>query len=644
MSNTKLRPGQLSPEIITLPELQQALEDHNNDAVAHPLLLLASEAYNLPDKTGHALDVLMTNGIDDYWGTVATAHGIPNRTDASMTYDPVTRTLNLFQAGGFVYYYKGKKIIGPESISLQHGTGRNAYYFLFDTALGILKVQSTSWNLDNHITVCFVYWTGSYGKAWEERHGHLRNIPMHKYLHSTVGTRLVSGMIMSGYMLEEGDINSKVQWAVTAGSVADEDITVTTSALPAVGPYLLAYRDFFSPVSWNMVPDAVVPYKHGARIQYDNNGVLTDLVPGQYVNAWVYGISALSAPHVLVIIGQVVHETFDNALAETLAGLDFTNYPIKEAVPIYKVTYRCDDAYGTDGKAAIYYVEAIDISYRKAKQPTQYLDFIGTDEPAAPAVNHVSLYAQNRGGRLLPHWVENSGIESAVQPALFGNNVVMWLAGTGSIAAINFGASFTQRSGANHTHPALSGANAVTQMKRMSMSANNNNSAGLTTSAPVAWRGNAAKMGGFFFFTRFALEAYAATERLLIGLDDNNTALSEDPSTRLNTVCIGKDTADLTLQLICVDAVGGVTKINTGITPDPAQILDVVFFCRPNDDKIYARVVDPVNGIVYVNNIPLTEHLPSNSQFLYFQSQIQSVGGSVQKLLSLNRMYLETPT
>jgi hypothetical protein len=596
-------------------------------------------------------EILIFDSVEGEWinGSAHLAHGYPDRVSSTMAYNSVTRTLTLSQIGGVVYWYKGKKVVAPEVITLQHAESEGAYYYMFDDASGVLKVKTTSWNLDDNIPTCYVFWIGTDGLAWEERHGHQRNIAIHKYLHATQGTKLVSGLLMSGYTLEDGSDASKTQWVIGTGSLADEDITVATSAISAGGPYLIVTRDLVtSQQSWTFNRTPTVPYEYGANIQYDNNGVLTDLAHGQYVNYWLYGATTLAAPHVFTIVGQEVHATLDQALAETLTGLNLTNLPIKECVPIYKVTFRCDNGYITPGKACIFFVDVIDITYKKSKQPIQYLDLIATKEPTAPAPNHMSIYAQSRSGRLLPHWVENNGLETAVQPALFGNNVILWLPNTGSSVSIAFGASFTNRNnggGTTPTTPVLTGANAVTQMKRavFGTGTSSGGTSGVQTAATAAWRGNLPNLGGFFFFARHAYEAYSNTQRVLIGLSALNGDLNQQPGTILNTIALVKDSTDSTLQILCSNTTQ-FTKIDTGIVPSPNQILDLILFCKPSDSKAYARIVDPITGVVYVDNLELSATLPDPSTFMYMHAQVQSTTGSTAKLLAVNRLYLETNT
>lgn len=253
-----------------------------------------------------------------------------------------------------------------------------------------------------------------------------------------------------------------------------------------------------------------------------------------------------------------------------------------------------------------------------------------------------------KGGRLVSNWAEGDGFETIFQPALFGNNVVIWLPNNSNAVSIAFGSSFTNQnngSGSGQTTPTLSGTNAVTQMKRAAFSTGTSNSgyAGVQTAAPVTWRGNKAGLGGFFFFARFALEAYATNERLLVGLSAQSGGLNVQPSSLDNTIALIKDSGDTTLQILCSNGTNA-TKINTGVTPAVDQILDLTLYCKPNDTKVYARLTDGLTGTVYVDDLVLTATLPDPAVFLYMHAHIQATSGSIAKLLSVNRLYLETNT
>jgi len=97
-----------------------------------------------------------------------------------------------------------------------------------------------------------------------------------------------------------------------------------------------------------------------------------------------------------------------------------------------------------------------------------YLDYPATTIPAAP-VSGLRTFARSRAGRILPHIIGPSGVDVALQPALFGNTVFMWLPGTGTTVAINFGTAFTARNNgtaAAQAHPTKASTNAMTSLSR----------------------------------------------------------------------------------------------------------------------------------------------------------------------------------
>lgn len=275
----------------------------------------------------------------------------------------------------------------------------------------------------------------------------------------------------------------------------------------------------------------------------------------------------------------------------------------------------------------------------------QYLPTVTTDPSASPPTDGLLMYAKNRAGRVLPFWRGPSGLDTPMQAALSGNTVTMWLPGNGATLAINFGVSFTARNSgtsAAQTTPALASTNALKQMKRAAFGTGTTTTgaSGIQSTSTVAWRGNAAGLGGFFFGARFGIETLASDQRAFVGLSANNAAMAADASTWNNTIGIEKGTADSVWQL--VQRGTSATRTSTGCTVTAGQVLDLYLFCKPNDSKITARVLDPVTGTVYIDNVDLSTTLPAATTFMYMQAHTQSVTGTTAKLLALNKMYLET--
>lgn len=275
----------------------------------------------------------------------------------------------------------------------------------------------------------------------------------------------------------------------------------------------------------------------------------------------------------------------------------------------------------------------------------QYLDFPAvTSIPAAPTVG-LRHFARSRGGRMLPHVIGPAGIDVALQPALFGNTTYMWLPGTGTTVAINWGTSWTARNagtGAAQAHPTKASTNAMTSLSRATFGTGTTatGSSGIQSAATVAWRGNAANLGGFFYFARFAVETHEAAMRYMIGLSALNAALAGEPSVQANTIALVKDAADTNWFLATRDGTT-TTKTATGLAVTAGVVLDLMIFCKPNDTKVTVRLVNAVDGTVHLNNVDITANLPVNTTFLYAHAQAMSTVGTTAKLLALNRIYVE---
>jgi len=246
----------------------------------------------------------------------------------------------------------------------------------------------------------------------------------------------------------------------------------------------------------------------------------------------------------------------------------------------------------------------------------------------------------------MPAFIGPADIDTTLQPALFGNSTFVWLPGTGTTVAINWGASYTARNSgtsAAQATPARTSTNAITSMSRATFGTGTTTTgaSGIQTAATVAWRGNAAGLGGFFFAARFAVETFLSDIRVFVGLSANNATIAADPSTWANTVGIGKDTADSTWQIITRSATT-LTKTNTAITINATDILDFYMFATPNAASVTFAVKNAVTGATLYADTALSANLPAATTFMYMQSHIQAQSGTTAKLLALNRMYLES--
>lgn len=265
--------------------------------------------------------------------------------------------------------------------------------------------------------------------------------------------------------------------------------------------------------------------------------------------------------------------------------------------------------------------------------------------PSNPAAGRLKLFADKMATRFLVGSLDSSGQHYDFQPALFNSTTYMWLAGTGTTLAINWGTSYTARNNgtaAAQATPTKASTNAITSMNRATFSTGTTatGASGIQSTETNVFRGNAANLGGFFFFARFGLEAISGTLRTFVGLSANNATMNANASTFNNTTGIGSEAGDTTWHITLRSATTA-TRINTTITITAGQVLDFYMYQAPNGSTIFYEVRNAVDNAVLYNGQE-SANLPVNTVFMFMQSHIQSVSGTTAKLLALNRMYCET--
>lgn len=265
--------------------------------------------------------------------------------------------------------------------------------------------------------------------------------------------------------------------------------------------------------------------------------------------------------------------------------------------------------------------------------------------PTTPPAGLTKIFTDGMATRRIVGSIDSSGFHFDFQPALFNSSIYMWLPGTGTTLAINWGTSFTARNNgtaAAQATPAMSATNAMTSMNRATFGTGSTatGASGIQSTSTTAFRGNAANLGGFFFFSRFGLETISGTYRSFVGLSENNATMNANASTWNHTTGIGNEAGDTTWH-ITIRSATVATRINTTITITAGQILDFYMYQPPNGSIIFYEVRNAVTNAVLYNGQE-SANLPTNTVFMYTQSHIQSVSGTTAKLLALNRIYLET--
>ena len=249
----------------------------------------------------------------------------------------------------------------------------------------------------------------------------------------------------------------------------------------------------------------------------------------------------------------------------------------------------------------------------------------GSATPTTPAAGTMVEYARAIASRPFLAQLNSSGVVNALQPALFANHIVRYMPNTAAIVGLNLGIGWVAGGTISHPTPATTAPAIVNQMYRTRFAnvvTTTNQTLGITamaTGSPSFWLGNAAGLGGFFFYARFIVELWpAATVRLFVGLSDQSTAVSASDTYAGNLCGLSHITTDAATVLKFVTR-NGTTATTTNITLTGAlaagQAFDFYMYAPPNATTLYYRL-DDINAGTTLTDTSTTTTLPTNTAFL----------------------------
>ena len=285
-------------------------------------------------------------------GAQDTFNGLEDPTKFSFTYDSANRQLTVTYASGAVVWVNGVRYEKSGSEVTTAHANTTALYFFYYNSSGALVASNVAWNILTTAQLALVFYNSSLatGIIYDERHAGPTGMSAgaHKWAHTTIGTRLLSGIVASGYTLNTAG-DAALSYAVSSGSIADEDIVLSTGALSDGGPYRIFYRtgtDVENAWVWDDTSTIGILASGSANPYYNQNNAgtwqLTEVAAeNRWVNYYVLAYTALSAPQVVVAMGQNVYTSLASAQAATvstdLAGL---SYLTSEGVVVYRMTYQ----------------------------------------------------------------------------------------------------------------------------------------------------------------------------------------------------------------------------------------------------------------------------------------------------------------
>jgi hypothetical protein len=271
-------------------------------------------------------------------------HGISNRT---ATFAYATGVLTVTYVSNYEVYIDGVRYAKTtnQTVSIP---ANNTFYYVYFNAAGVLTATTGAVTVDDltKALVALVYrLSASVAAIGDERHSDTRNVPLHDYLHDTIGARydVVAGGLTGSF--------GATTFSLTTGNIFDEDLE---HVITSPSTCRIWYRTALAVMTF--IDAQTTLYKlNGTNIQYDNAGTLTDATNNWYVNHYVYGTNDVQRP-IYSQLGQAQYASIGAARDEAMPS--FGNLLTHEWKLLYRVTYRNTGSPPTYVEAADFRVAA----------------------------------------------------------------------------------------------------------------------------------------------------------------------------------------------------------------------------------------------------------------------------------------------
>lgn len=294
--------------------------------------------------------------------------GHEDRTTSYMEFNNSTRTFTIQPLdSSYVVWCVGQRYekYGAESVTIPDV--EDLYYIYFDPQ-GELQYRTSYFQWDEDCPTAYIYWNGTEGFLFDERHGITLDWQTHEYLHRTRGAAIANGLLVSEY----GSTDESIE--VADGTFFDEDLQVdirhsltpdtNTWEQQLQGPARIPVM-YRSGTTWVKDTATDYPFKLGTtypvyNTQSGGNWSTTEFAQNGHGIMWIVATNMLESP-VLSLMGQQLYTNVDNAREQTWEGMDFEGLPIVEMRVLAKIIFL------TNGTSANANIEILEISdYRRA--------------------------------------------------------------------------------------------------------------------------------------------------------------------------------------------------------------------------------------------------------------------------------------
>ena len=300
--------------------------------------------------------------------------GVPDN-DILITFDNTSRTLSLAPTGtDFTYYRMGQKFIESATLTKQILDEDGLWVFYIGSAgLSITKNPShdqVDEAIEKTAIVAYVMWdaTNNLGKLMWEAHGMNMSPETHHWLHDNIGAVYREGMTLSGMTVDTGgDLDSDVQFDVSAGIFYDEDIQNGVSAIATGDNYDVWYLDG-SNWRWTNTDVPGIPISAGNRAAFNDAGSQTEVDNNDFVLAHIFATNIMTnagstTREYIFIQGQFEYNTKRAARAGAdveINNLVYGTLPLQEVIPVATIILQAQSGNDNSIKCKVVSTESGD--------------------------------------------------------------------------------------------------------------------------------------------------------------------------------------------------------------------------------------------------------------------------------------------
>lgn len=305
-------------------------------------------------------------------------HGFTDPNETSLTYDPITRQLQLvcidsswnFMQDGSLY-----NAVGSRTIELHDGTSFSGKAYVYvDSSAGDLHVSDSGPNLiDSKVTVAEVVWNDLMTPNYllvDDRHTALIDKRMRHHLRNVIGPRVIGGGEVHGFMVgsstnisDESLVPSQFDnssgfntFGVSPTTMVTEDIIIDIPEIPKPSVSQLAYNVFFrlSSSEWQWGQSSLPYLYDGTSIKWDDGGSLSDVSSNYFTNTYLLFTNIDGSMGHVMVPGQAQYERLSDAVSESPVVMEWDGFPTDDFVVGWQFTWESSANFVTmPGRAAL---------------------------------------------------------------------------------------------------------------------------------------------------------------------------------------------------------------------------------------------------------------------------------------------------